>query len=207
LPDVDEEQGNGNTVQSLEELMEQYPDVYKQFTEQPNQYRKSEILPKITWETQAICHKINEIFYDDFDEAMRLFHEMIPGAGEGIDFRPPFSIDYGIGLVIGDRTFINKNFLICGGAKITIGHDCLIGPRCTISVPNHSIDPAERLEGWEVSTPVTIGNNVWLGSNVTILPGVTIGDNSIIGAGSVVVKDIPNNVIAVGNPCKPIREI
>ena len=131
---------------------------------------------------------------------MRLFHDLVPGTGDGVDFRPPINLDYGIGLTIGDRTFINKDFLIVGGGYVEIGSDCLIGPRCTICTPNHALDAATRLDGWEHTTPVRIGSNVWLGANVTIRPGAVIGDNSIIGAGSVVVGDIPANSIAVGNP-------
>lgn len=191
----------------LEKLIGESEDVRRLFAGEPMQYRTSEILPELTWEAQSTCAKINRIFFDDNDEAMRLFHELIPGAAEGIDFRPPINLDYGLGLTIGARTFINKDFLIVGGGYITIGEDCLIGPRCSIYTPNHAFAPASRREGWEHTTPVTIGNNVWLGGSVTILPGVTIGDNSIIGAGSVVSHDIPADSIAVGNPCKVVKAL
>jgi len=170
-------------------------------------YRTSPALQKLSWEAHATCATINRIFYDNPEEAKRLFHDLIPGAGEGIDFRPPISIDYGARLVIGDRTFINADFLIIGGGQVTIGSDCLIGPRCGIYTPNHAEDIARRLDGWELPEPVTIGNNVWIGGSVTITPGVTIGDNSIIGAGAVVTRDIPAGMVAVGNPCRPIRPI
>jgi maltose O-acetyltransferase len=133
--------------------------------------------------------EINRIYYDDPAEAQRLFREFVPGAGEGIDFRPPISIDYGMRLRIGARTFINADFLVIGGGAVTIGDDCLIGPRCGIYTPNHAEDPQRRLAGWERPEPVTIGNN------------------SIIGAGSVVTRDIPEGVVAVGNPCRQIREL
>ena len=97
--------------------------------------------------------------------------------------------------------------MVCGGGYVTLGEDCLIGPRCTIATPNHALDAATRLAGWEHASPVTIGDNVWFGANVTVTPGVTIGSNSIIGAGSVVTRDIPANSIAVGNPAHVIREI
>ena len=170
-------------------------------------YRTSPALQELSWEAHATCATINRIYYDDPEEAMRLFHELIPGAGEGIDFRPPFGIDYGARLVIGDRTFINTDFLIIGGGQVTIGTDCLIGPRCGIYTPNHAEDIPRRLDGWELPEPVTIGNKVWIGGAVTITPGVTNGDNSLICAGSVVTRDIPAGVIAVGNPCRPIRPI
>lgn len=191
----------------VKQLIAKNEDVRKLFAGEFMQYRKSDILPDLTWEAQSTCAKINRIFFDDNDEAMRLFHDLIPEAGEGIDFRPPINLDYGIGLKIGDRTFINKDFLIVGGGYITIGEDCLIGPRCSIYTPDHAFAVKPRLEGWEHTTPVTIGNNVWLGGNVTVLPGATIGDNTIIGAGSVVAGEIPANKIAVGNPCRVIKDL
>ncbi|WP_349899288.1 sugar O-acetyltransferase [Parafrigoribacterium soli] len=170
-------------------------------------YRTSPALQELTREAHSVCAEINRIYYDSPAEAQRLFEELVLGAGVNIDFRPPITIDYGMRLSIGDRTFINADFLIIGGGFVTIGSDCLIGPRCSIYTPNHAQDVTRRLEGWERPAPVTIGNNVWLGGSVTITPGVTIGDNSIIGAGSVVTRDIPANVIAVGNPCRPVKPI
>jgi maltose O-acetyltransferase len=170
-------------------------------------YRTSPALQDLSWAAHAACARINRIYYDSPSEAQRLFHELIPGAGESIDFRPPISIDYGMRLSIGDRTFINADFMIIGGGFVTIGADCLIGPRCAIYTPNHALDIPRRLDGWELPEPVTIGDKVWLGGSVTLTPGVTIGDNSIVGAGSVVTADIPANVIAVGNPCRPLRAV
>jgi maltose O-acetyltransferase len=170
-------------------------------------YRTSPALQELSWAAHATCARINRVYYDDPSEAQRLFRELVPGAGEGIDFRPPISIDYGMRLSIGDRTFINADFMVIGGGFVSIGSDCLIGPRCAIYTPNHAFDIERRLDGWELPEPVTLGNNVWLGGSVTVAPGVTIGDNSIVGAGSVVTRDIPANVIAVGNPCRPIRAV
>lgn len=170
-------------------------------------YRTSPALQELTWEAHSVCARIGRVYYDDPDEARRLFHHLVPAAEDGIDFRPPLSIDYGDRLVIGARTFINADFLVVGGGLVTIGADCLIGPRCSIYTPNHAEDVAHRLEGWERPEPVTIGSNVWIGGSVTLTPGVTIGDDSIIGAGSVVTRDIPAGVVAVGNPCRPLRDI
>ncbi|NNH02907.1 sugar O-acetyltransferase [Microbacterium ulmi] len=191
----------------MEALLEADEDLQHLMAGEWMRYRTSPALQELTWEAQSTCATINRIYYDDGVEARRLFHELVPGAGEGVDFRPPLSIDYGMRLVIGDRTFINADFLVIGGGSVVIGADCLIGPRCGIYTPNHALDIARRLEGWELPMPVVIGDNVWLGGSVTITPGVTIGDNSVIGAGSVVTKDIPANVIAVGNPCRPIRPV
>jgi len=170
-------------------------------------YRVSPALQQLTRDAHATCSEITRIFDHSPDEAMRLFHELVPGAGDGIDVRPPVRIDYGMMLTIGARTFINADLMIVGGGRVTIGEDCLIGPRCAIYTPNHAEDPGRRREGWEIVGSVTIGDNVWLGGSVTLTPGVTIGDNSIIGAGSVVTRDIPADVVAVGNPCRPLRPI
>ncbi|TFH69856.1 sugar O-acetyltransferase [Cellulomonas sp. HD19AZ1] len=188
-------------------LVAQHDDVRDQFAGDWIRYRVSPALQRLSWETQSACARISRIFYDDPDEARRLFRELVPGAGDGIDLRPPFALDYGVGLSIGDRTFINKDFLVTGGGRITIGADCLIGPRCSIYTPNHAEGRVRRLEGWERVSPVTIGDNVWIGGSVTILPGVTIGSDAIIGAGSVVMRDVPPGVVAVGNPCRVLRPI
>ena len=170
-------------------------------------YRTSPALQELTRDAHATCDRIGRVYFEDVDEARRLFHRLVPGAEEGIDFRPPLTIDYGDRLLIGARTFINADFMVIGGGLVTIGPDCLIGPRCSIYTPNHAEDVVRRREGWERPEPVTIGSNVWIGGSVTITPGVTIGDDSIIGAGSVVTRDIPAGVVAVGNPCRPVRAI
>jgi len=195
------------TNRDLAALIDGDDDVRALFAGEWIRYRASASLPELTWEAQSTCARINRIFFDDPGEAQRLFHQLVPGAGVGIDFRPPLNLDYGIGLTIGDRTFINKDFLIVGGGSVTIGADCLIGPRCSIYTPNHAEDRVRRREGWERASAVTIGDNVWIGGSVTIVPGVTIGDDSIIGAGSVVTRDIPAGVVAVGNPCRVVRPI
>ncbi|KGM13186.1 sugar O-acetyltransferase [Cellulomonas bogoriensis] len=191
----------------LAALAEQDEDLRSLLSDGWMRYRTSPALQELTREAHATCARIGEVYHSDPDEARRLFRELVPAAQDGIDFRPPLTIDYGDRLVIGARTFINADFMVIGGGLVTIGADCLIGPRCSIYTPNHAEDAVRRLEGWERPEPVTIGNNVWLGGSVTITPGVTIGDNSIIGAGSVVTRDIPAGVVAVGNPCRPVRDI
>lgn len=196
-----------NPPQDLDQLITAHEDVRALFAGEWMRYRTSPILPRLTAQTQATCALINRIYFDDTPRAVRLFHRLIPGAGKGVDFRPPISLDYGIGLTIGEGTFLNCGFLITGGGRVSIGKHCLIGSRCSIYTPNHALAAAPRLQAWEHTIPVTIGNNVWLGGSVTICPGVTIGDNSVIGAGSVVTKNIPANVVAVGNPCHVIKKI
>ena len=119
----------------------------------------------------------------------------------------PFYCDYGKQISVGKRFFANFNLTVLDEATVTIGDDCFIGPNVSIYTACHSTDPTERNTRREWAEPVTIGDNVWIGGSVTILPGVTIGDNVTIGAGSVVTKDIPSKSVAVGNPCKVIKQI
>ena len=121
--------------------------------------------------------------------------------------RPPLFVDYGEHISIGARTFVNFNLTALDVAKITIGADCQIGPNVQLLTPTHPVDPQPRRDKLEAAQPITIGDNVWLGGGVIVCPGVTIGDNSVIGAGSVVTKDIPSDVVAVGNPARVIRSI
>lgn len=170
-------------------------------------YRTSPTLQALTRQAQTVCANINRLYYDDPAAAHRLFLELVPGAAPTVDFRPPVYLDYGERLVIGERTFLNTDFLVIGGGLVTIGADCLVGPRCAIYTPNHALDAETRRAGWERAEPVVIEDNVWLGGSVTITPGVTIGANSVVGAGSVVTSDIPPDVVAVGNPCRPVRAL
>ena len=119
----------------------------------------------------------------------------------------PFYCDYGYNTSIGENFYTNHNVTILDCAKVTIGDNVFIAPNCVISTAGHAIDAKQRARGLEIALPITIGDNVWLGANVSVLPGVTIGSNTIIGAGSVVNKDIPEGVIAAGNPCRVIRKI
>jgi maltose O-acetyltransferase len=122
-------------------------------------------------------------------------------------FEPPFFCDYGYNLRLGRGVYANHNLVVLDCALVTVGNDVYIGPNVVISAAGHPVDPVVRTSGLEFAHPITIGNSVWIGANVTVLPGVTIGDNVTIGAGSVVTKSIPPNCVAVGNPCKVVREI
>ena len=125
------------------------------------------------------------------------------GKSDGDTFiNQPFYCDYGSNIRVGRRFFANFNFTVLDEAPVTVGDDCFIGPNGSIYTAWHSTDPGERNSRREWAKPVTIGDNVWIGGSVTILPGVTIGSNVTIGAGSVVVKDIPDGCVAVGNPCR-----
>ena len=119
----------------------------------------------------------------------------------------PFYCDYGFNISIGKNFYTNHNVTILDGAKVTFGDNVFIAPNCVFSTAGHAIDNEQRSRGLEIALPITVGDNVWIGTNVSVLPGVTIGNNTIIGAGSVVNKNIPEGVIAAGNPCKVIRKI
>ena len=128
------------------------------------------------------------------------------GKSDGDTFiNQPFYCDYGSNIRVGRRFFANFNFTVLDEAPVTVGDDCFIGPNVSIYTACHSPDPVERNSRREWAKPVTIGDNVWIGGSVTILPGVTIGSNVTIGAGSVVVKDIPDGCVAVGNPCRVVK--
>lgn len=128
------------------------------------------------------------------------------GKSDGDTFiNQPFYCDYGSNIRVGRRFFANFNFTVLDEAPVTVGDDCFIGPNVSIYTACHSTDPVERNSRREWAKPVTIGDNVWIGGSVTILPGVTIGSNVTIGAGSVVVKDIPDGCVAVGNPCMVVK--
>ena len=128
------------------------------------------------------------------------------GKSDGDTFiNQPFYCDYGSNIRVGRRFFANFNFTVLDEAAVTVGDNCFIGPNVSIYTACHSTDPIERNSRREWAKPVTIGDNVWIGGSVTILPGVTIGSNVTIGAGSVVVKDIPDGCVAVGNPCSVVK--
>ena len=146
---------------------------------------------------------------DDEQTALReeLMHKLFSSVGNNVWIEPDFRCEFGKNITIEDDVYINFGCVILDCAPVTIGANSLLGPNIGIYAVNHAIDAEERIHGGCCSKPVHIGKNVWLGGDVKILAGVTIGDNSIIGTGSIVTKNIPSNVIAVGNPCKVIREI
>jgi maltose O-acetyltransferase len=146
-------------------------------------------------------------YFEDADSARPLLAELLGTVGEDADVRPPLYVDYGSNIAIGARTFVNYNLTALDVAQITIGEDCQIGPNVQLLTPTHPVEPQPRRDKLEAALPITIGDNVWLGGGVIVCPGVTIGDNSVIGAGAVVTKDIPANVVAVGNPARPVRDI
>lgn len=165
-------------------------------------------------ELLADREKAKELLYDynllrpsQKEEKKQLLQTLLGRTGEQVIIEPPFACDYGYNIEIGENFFANMNCVILDGAKVRIGDNVFIAPNVGIYTAGHPLDVEQRNKGLEYAYPVTIGNNVWIGAGVHILPGVTIGDNVVIGAGSVVTKDIPSDVLAVGNPCRVIRQI
>lgn len=132
---------------------------------------------------------------------------MFGRTGKSFLIEQPFYCDYGYNIEIGENFYSNVNCVILDGAKVTFGDNVFVAPNCGFYTAGHALDAEQRTRGLEYAYPITVGNNVWIGAQVCVLPGVTIGDNTIIGAGSVVTKSIPANVLAVGNPCRVVRQI
>ena len=156
---------------------------------------------------QDLCMDYNQLRSTQKDERIALLRTLLAACGEDIIIEPPFFVDYGSNMRVGKAFYANHNLVVLDGAPITFGDHVFIGPNCCFSTAGHPLDPAPRNAGLEYAKPITVGNNVWIGMGVQVLPGVTIGDNVVIGAGSVVTKDIPSGMLAVGVPCRTVREI
>ncbi len=150
--------------------------------------------------------KLNALDRWEYEQINCTAKEVIPNS-QNIFVIPPFYCEYGTHIKIGKNFFANYNCVMIDVAKIEIGDDCMFGPNVSIYTAGHPIHPVTRKSGYEYGKGVTIGNNVWIGGSVTIVPGVHIGNNVVIGAGSVVTTDIPDMVVAAGNPCRVIRQI
>lgn len=166
-----------------------------------------EELAQMHMDAMTKCHKLNLLDPRDMVSASELLSSLIGSMGNQGHITSPFYCDYGCHIHIGDYFYSNYNLTILDCAPVTIGNHVMIGPNVGIYTAGHPIDFELREQELEYAFPVTIGDHVWIGGNVCIMPDVTIGNNVVIGAGSVVTKNIPDNVIAVGNPCKVLREI
>ncbi|MGY1735724.1 sugar O-acetyltransferase [Geodermatophilus sp. SYSU D00684] len=136
-----------------------------------------------------------------------LLGRLLGAVGEGTEIRPPLYVDYGSNLRVGARCFANFGLVALDVAAITIGDDVQIGPNVQLLTPTHPVEPGPRRDKWEAAEPIALGDNVWLGGGVVVLPGVTIGADTVVGAGSVVTRDLPAGVVAVGNPARVVREL
>ena len=162
---------------------------------------------KDSMRARRLTRLFNNSNEEDLEYRTDLLKQLFKSVGENIYIEPTFRCDYGSNISIGDNFFANYDCIILDVCDVNIGNNAFFAPRVCIFTASHPIDADVRNELLEFGKPVTIGNSVWIGGNTVINPGVTIGNNVVIGSGSVVTKDIPDNVIAVGNPCRVLREI
>ncbi|MFD5202734.1 sugar O-acetyltransferase [Streptomyces sp. NPDC058375] len=155
----------------------------------------------------VLSERYNATSAADPEARRAVLAELLGEVGEGVEVRPPLRVDYGYRITIGPRTFINFGAVLLDVGRITIGADVQMGPNVQLLTPTHPVDPEPRRAKWEAAEPITIGDNVWLGGGAIVCPGVAIGENTVVGAGAVVTKDLPANVVAVGNPARVIRTI
>ena len=151
--------------------------------------------------------EFNATKYEDFEKREELARKMFASVGKHPVINKPFHCDYGCHISIGDNFFANFDCVMLDVNKITIGNNVFIAPRVCLYTAGHPIDAEIRNEKLEYGKPITIGDNVWIGGSVVVNPGVKIGSNVVIGSGSVVTKDIPDGVVACGNPCTVKRKI
>lgn len=154
-----------------------------------------------------LCYEYNMCKPSDMNKQQIILHRLLRKIKGNIVVTSPFYCDYGINISVGENFYTNHNVTILDAAEVSFGDNVFIAPDCVFSTAGHPLDAAQRNQGLEIALPITVGNNVWIGTHVSVLPGVTIGNNVVIGAGSVVNRDIPDGVVAAGNPCRVIRKI
>ena len=170
-------------------------------------YANNEELIKEREKAKDLCYKYNNLKPSQEKERKKVLKKLLGNTKENFLIEQPFICDYGYNIEIGENFYSNHNLIILDGNKVKFGDNVFIAPNCSFYTAGHPLGVETRNRGLECAKPIEVGNNVWIGGNVVVLPGVKIGDNVVIGAGSVVTKNIPSNVLAVGNPCKVIREI
>ncbi|MEU8900061.1 sugar O-acetyltransferase [Nocardia sp. NPDC048505] len=160
------------------------------------------------YRAQTLCEEFNRTGPEESERRESVLRELLGKLGAGSWIMPRFQCDYGYLIEIGANSFLNYDAILLDCAPITIGDDCSIGPRCQLLTALHPMtDHEARRQRWESAAPITIGNNAWFGGGVIVCPGVTIGDNVVVGAGSVVTRDLPDQVFAAGNPARVIRAL
>ncbi len=158
-------------------------------------------------ECKTMCQEFNNLPIRDLEGRQALIKKILGKTGEHVHIEPNFWCDYGYNITVGENFYANHGLVILDPAKVIFGDNVFIAPNCGFHTAGHPIDFERRNRGLEYCYPITVGDNVWIGAGVQVMPGVAIGDNVVIGGGSVVTKDIPSGVIAVGNPCRVLREI
>ncbi len=156
---------------------------------------------------KELCYDYNQLRPSDESGRQALLKKILGKTGKNFLIEPSFWCDYGYNIEIGENFYSNHNLVILDAGKVTFGDNVFIAPNCGFHTSGHPIDCERRNRGLEYAYPITVGDNVWIGAGVQVMPGVAIGSNVVIGGGSVVVRDIPGNSVAVGNPCKVIGSI
>ena len=156
---------------------------------------------------KELCHEYNTLSPSDTGRKRELIQKIVGSMGKDCFVMAPFWCDYGYNIKMGDHFYANHNCVILDGARVTFGNHVYVGPDCGFYTAGHPLDVRRRNADLEYARPITVGDNVWIGGGVRIMPGVTIGNNTVIGGGSVVVSDIPDGVVAAGNPCQVIRQL
>ena len=156
---------------------------------------------------RRLTRLFNSMTEEQMEERKEIIKELFKSTGENVHVEQTFHCDYGCHISVGENFYANYDCIMVDVCEIIIGDNVLLAPRVWIYTAGHPIDAAVRNEGLEFGKPVIIGDNVWIGGNAVINPGVTIGSGVVIGSGSVVTKDIPDHVVAVGNPCRVLRKI
>lgn len=160
-------------------------------------------------QTQCLekLYDFNQTRPSEADKRAALLKELFAEVGEGCYVEPPLHANWGCNTHFGHHVYANFNLTLVDDTDIFVGDYVMFGPNVTVATAGHPVDPELRRQIAQFNIPVHIGNNVWIGAGSVLLPGVSIGDNTVIGAGSIVTRDIPANVVAVGNPCRVLREI
>ena len=164
-------------------------------------------LTKMHLKARRLLHQFNSSQPQDVSQRIQIARRLFGNIGDRFTVKPPFYCDYGCHIIAGDNLYINYDCTIVDCNMVYLGNNVLIAPKVQIYTAYHPTDPQTRLSQKELAAPITIGDNVWLGGGAIVCPGVTIGNNVTIGAGSVVTQDIPNNVVAVGNPCRVVKVV
>ena len=170
-------------------------------------YPADEELAAFRKRARNLCQQYNQTTEDDKLLRQKIIAELFGKVGKHCCVHPSFHCDYGFNIKVGDHFYANYDCIILDIGEVIIGDNVMLGPRVCLYTAGHPLDADVRATGIEFGKSIIIENNVWIGGSCVINPGVHIGENSIIGAGAVVVKDIPANVVAVGNPCRVLRRL